>query len=398
MRAEFKAIDVGCGDCLFLSLSNKMASFNIMIDCQNYDKAKDYVINKLHNHIDFLIVTHIDNDHVPGVTDMINKNKDLYIGQILFNCYQREPLGEKDTLPEKTKQRLLELKDNIPIIADAIDAKIGSDDARLLSEAILRYEERSNRKVWKRDYITCNSDVQLGEGGEWGTLKFLSPSQAHLDELDVQFRRMFRNLMYGDLGDKQYEENVSIYELMVLYVNQQASLEGNQYTKIASMSKYTENALRKICLREGKETRIENKTSIAFAWDYDDKPRMMFFGDAAAPQLVEQIRIKYSNLPLLLDLIKVSHHGSFNNTSNELLQLIDAQYYVLSGGKGNSTPHLITMGKIIQRPLPNGVNNRIIYYTKKTPSIAEIISNQCNLNTLPNFEFRHNDNTIVFTY
>lgn len=185
---------------------------------------------------------------------------------------------------------------------------------------------------------------------------------------------------------------------MLQYINQQASLEGSQDTKIASMSTYDKNALQKISLLEGKETRIENKTSIAFAWDYDDKPRMMFLGDAAAPQLVEQIKEKYSNLPLLLDLIKVSHHGSFNNTSNELLQLIDAQYYVLSGGKGNSTPHLSTMAKIILRPLPNGVNNRVIYYTKETSSIAEIVSNQSNLKTLPNFEFRHNDNTIAFTY
>lgn len=102
MKAEFNAIDVGCGDCLFLLLDNEGMSFNIMVDCENYDKAKDYTINRLHNHIDLLIVTHIDKDHIPGVTDMINTNEYLYIGNISFNCYQRAPLGEKDVFYLKT--------------------------------------------------------------------------------------------------------------------------------------------------------------------------------------------------------------------------------------------------------------------------------------------------------
>lgn len=56
MRAEFNAIDVGCGDCLFLILENNDRSFHIMIDCENYDKAKDYIVNRLHNKIDLLTV------------------------------------------------------------------------------------------------------------------------------------------------------------------------------------------------------------------------------------------------------------------------------------------------------------------------------------------------------
>ena len=395
MRAEFNAIDVGCGDCLFLILENEDRSFHIMIDCENYDKAKNYVVNRLHNRIDLLIITHIDKDHLPGVTDMIYSNQNLQIGKILFNCYQREPAGEKDLLTEEAKNRLLELKGNIPVIADAIDSKIDSEHARLLSEAILGYEARTGRKIWERNYITTNSpDLLLGE---WGKIKFLSPSQEYLNELDKQFRRMFRNIMYDEIDDKEYEENASIYEIMMHYINQETTLSNAPDSKISSISIYTEENFRAIGLKEGQERRIENKSSIAFAWEYQNVPRMLFFGDAEAQLLAEQIKAKYQNRPLLLDLIKVSHHGSYTNTSNALLGEIDAKYYVLSGGKG-TTPNIRTMAKIIVRPLMNGMDRRVLYYTKKTPSISEIISNKDRLTTLPNFEFKHNEQPIVFTY
>ncbi|SDG70828.1 hypothetical protein SAMN05216518_1564 [Bacteroidales bacterium KHT7] len=400
MRVEFNAIDVGCGDCLFLLLENEGATFNIMIDCGNYDKAKDYIMNGLHNKIDLLIVTHIDNDHVPGLTDMINKNSDIIINKILFNCYQREPIGDKDVLTDEAKHRLLELKGNIPIIADAIDSKIDAEQARLLSEAILNYESRIGRKIWERSYITCDSpDLSLNE---WGNIKFLSPSQGYIEELDILFKRMFRNLMFDDIDGKMYDENSSIYEIMMHYMIQENLLShplGTFDSKISSSSKspYTEESIRNESLKEKPEPRIENKASIAFAWEYQGCPKMFFFGDADALLLERQIKAKYTNRPIALDLIKISHHGSLTNTTKSLLNEIDAKYYVLSGGKG-STPNISTMAKIIVRPLIPGVDRRVLYYTKATPSIKEFINNKNNLNTLPDFDFIRNEHPIIFTY
>lgn len=400
MKVEFNAIDVGCGDCLFLLLENEGMTFNIMIDCGNYDKAKDYIMNRLHNKIDLLIVTHIDNDHVPGVTDMLNKNTDIKINKILFNCYQREPIGDKDILTEETKHRLVELKGNIPIIADAIDLKIDGKHACLLSEAILNYESRIGRKIWERTYITCDSpDLDLNG---WGNIKFLSPSQGYLDELDILFKRMFRNLMFDDIDGKTYDENSSIYEIMMHYVIQENLLDHpfdafDSKISSSSDSLYTVDGIRTISMKEGQEQRIENKASIAFAWEYQDSPRMFFFGDADASLLEQQIKAKYPIRPVALDLIKISHHGSLTNTTNSLLNEIDAKYYVLSGGKG-STPSNSTMAKIIIRPLILGVDSRVLYYTKATPSILEMINNKNKLDTLPYFEFKHNEQPIVFRY
>lgn len=73
---------------------------------------------------------------------------------------------ERCFLPEDIKQRLKELKSNIPIISDAIDTKIDSEHAPLLSEAIINYESRTGHKVWERYYITCDTpDFSFFFGG-----------------------------------------------------------------------------------------------------------------------------------------------------------------------------------------------------------------------------------------
>lgn len=61
-----------------------------MVDCGNYTpEVNDYVENEFHNHIDYLIVTHIDNDHINGLIEMLSSKSDLAIKHIFYNCYQR---------------------------------------------------------------------------------------------------------------------------------------------------------------------------------------------------------------------------------------------------------------------------------------------------------------------
>ena len=56
----------------------------IMIDCGKYtEEIKKYVEEELGKHINLLVVTHIDNDHVDGVIEMIEQTPDVRIDKIL---------------------------------------------------------------------------------------------------------------------------------------------------------------------------------------------------------------------------------------------------------------------------------------------------------------------------
>lgn len=165
MKAIVKSIPVGIGDCLCLVLDNDGERFTIMIDCGKYNTSvRNFIRDDINRHIDLLIITHIDNDHVCGVTEMIKSEPDLYIGEVLFNSYQREPIKDNEILTNAQKQKIKQLKGNLDIIADIVgNSKINAEDARLLSEAIINYEKTCGREIWKRAYITNETeDLNLG--------------------------------------------------------------------------------------------------------------------------------------------------------------------------------------------------------------------------------------------
>lgn len=60
-----------------------------------------------------------------------------------------------------------------------------------------------------------------------------------------------------------------------------------------------------------------NKASLALVWEFNGK-RLLLGGDAIASQLYEAIKKHYDGNHILFEAIKIPHHGSKNNMSNEL--------------------------------------------------------------------------------
>lgn len=77
---------------------------------------------------------------------------------------------------------------------------------------------------------------------------------------------------------------------------------------------------------------VSNSSSIGFLAEFEGKS-CLFSGDGAAPVIASGIaRLlseRHQNV-LEVDAYKVAHHGSKNNTDNELLELIDASKYLVS--------------------------------------------------------------------
>jgi hypothetical protein len=87
-----------------------------------------------------------------------------------------------------------------------------------------------------------------------------------------------------------------------------------------------------------KENELANMASIAFVIECDGLKALML-GDSYPNAIEKELRKKYSEEnPLKIDVIKVAHHGSKNNISNSLLDIIDCQNYIISinGGAGNT--------------------------------------------------------------
>lgn len=88
------------------------------------------------------------------------------------------------------------------------------------------------------------------------------------------------------------------------------------------------------------EQEVINWSSIAFVINCDDYSALML-GDGYPCTIIDCLKQKgynCDNRNLVVDYVKVSHHGSCNNISNEMLDMIVCDKFLLStnGGSGSS--------------------------------------------------------------
>lgn len=84
-------------------------------------------------------------------------------------------------------------------------------------------------------------------------------------------------------------------------------------------------------LLKGKDSSTANGSSIAFLAEFHGK-RCLFLGDAHMSVICDSLRRlgASEDTPLVVNAVKLSHHGSKHNITPEFLQLIDAKHYLVS--------------------------------------------------------------------
>jgi hypothetical protein len=100
----------------------------------------------------------------------------------------------------------------------------------------------------------------------------------------------------------------------------------------------------------GKDTSVSNGSSIAFLFSFEGKC-LAFLADAHADICARGLKkIGYSlACPCPVDFVKLSHHGSNNNLSEELLQLLPTQNYIVStNGSHRKFPSKIVLAKLLK--------------------------------------------------
>ena len=381
MDVTFKTFNVGNGDCIALLLSNNGQEIHILVDCGKFTaEVNEFICNRFYNTIDYLIVTHIDNDHIVGLIEMLSKNVDLEISQIIYNCYQRIP-NNPQPWDEKMKENILRVTKELPIIVDLLEYKISEEKAKTLAEKILTNERWKN--VWKREYTTSQS-IPIELSNDMGKLIFLSPTQEALDKIDHLYRKLFWEKLYkGKSND--YDKEETIYEALLRSF--QDFPEDSEFE--ISTTELTKEALLSLADRPLKNTSLTNQASIAFIWEKDEH-RILFLGDAAPKEIYDSINRIYatSPKPLLFDAIKVSHHGSAENTSKELISIADSQHFFFTG-KTNNAPSINTMARIVIAPLTEGIQSRKLNFNRASVDI-NLLRRNTNLQEEFNFELLSN--------
>lgn len=372
---------VGNGDCIIaIRETDEGVKQSLMVDCGMFnDEVRHLVVDELGKHIDCLVVTHFDDDHILGITKMLQELTDLTIEKILFNC---KPImdGVEHEMPED--ERVVKLNAVLQKLAtyEPHDIEQEVSAGKATSLASLLFGNFSWYEAWRQaDVIRTEHDEDAIYLGEMGKLYILSPTMTELRSLSEKYKSDYTREFF-----KRVEKsNASLYEVILrlddIIGKRKLIVEHATAGELCNAG-----IIRKLSTTDdGSDNSENNASSIAFVWEINGK-RILLTGDATAEVLKDGLS-KYREIKgleqdstILFDLIKLPHHGSKFNSSRTLLKSIDSKEFVTCGQFKDTTPDLSTYARIICRPLADGIEERNLIFNLenyRNKSIAEFISN-----------------------
>lgn len=311
-KMDIRILKAYNGDSFLLSFSDEEdIRRNVLIDggtSQTYQHKN--LKNKLENgdlkktideieskneHIDLLVLTHIDDDHIGGLLKWIESNRNFegLVKKVWFNS--------GSLIAEKLNKSQVDYNTKIKIL-DGQDTSV--------KQGINFENYISHKNLWYKELI-----IQKNEHKFYNlTFQILTPAIKRLEKLLADW-----NLKKSEaLTSKTTDYKFDISEL----------LESNIF-------------------EEDKAT--YNGSSISFNIKYKDI-NLLFLSDAFPSDIVTGLKqLGYSETKKIkAEYVKISHHGSKNNTSTELLSYIDSSNYIISSnGNIHNLPDKISLARIV---------------------------------------------------
>lgn len=323
---EFAVLPAYHGDCILIkTFDDNNEEFNILIDGGTAQTFRYTLKAELKDitRINLLVLTHIDSDHIAGLISLFKSS-----------------LIDKITIDEiwMNHPEIVEI-DN--------DELISTKQGDSLKELIL--QKKPEVKITK---ITTLNETILKNGVEF---VILSPTSEIIDEL-------YRKWSAAELPVKE-DENVNISAQQNIYSQTLKDLSKIEFVADKSIN-----------------NDIFNSSSISFILKCIDVS-ILLLADSRPEIITESLSHNYSpTKPLEVDYVKVSHHGSLNNTSQQMLDLIQSNRFIISTN-GGTAAHKHPSRETIARLVYNSQRNETplkIYFNHEIDDLKDRIGDFIN--------------------
>ena len=324
MSLEVTMLKAGIGDCILIRCGDKFKKVNILIDTgENIEVAREACARVKENNeiINMAILTHDDNDHIKGG---LNFAKSISEDKIPISCL--EHLTEEQLVfnyGKRAKEQLLgveQVKELVELCEKAID----------FSKLDFVLADAKENKVKYPNVIQLRWDIEDIKGDTY----LINEIVRGINEEDLLIEKEHLELIILS----PTTENLKAYvkEAWQEKKNQDVLL-GNKSGKKKSDMEWNKpiQYWMKNQLKMGNDSSKANKASIAFLLRYKDMSAL-FAGDAS-PKVMVQSAKKYlekteqQNAECLpLDFIKMPHHGSSHNVTEEFLHFFHTNTYLIS--------------------------------------------------------------------
>lgn len=319
------------GDCISIETHSEF----VLIDggtAQSFSNWKGSIIGK--DKIDSLIVTHIDNDHVNGIIKLLLHDDCPNIEQFYFNGAEQlfGQLGdthEPDRISD-TKLKALAVEGSTTRNSEQIGYSEGSSLSYLLAKKNCQCNVIVDGTALYRE--KCQSFYV-------GSIKFsiIGPEKAALQDLKSDWE--------DKLNERRIKPKIiskAYYEAFEQYAkNLQGSVKN--VVPITSSEETCIESLSNVNFED--DNSLPNKSSLSFLIESNGK-RLLYLSDCDAKMVTSWLDdLELKNIEV--DAVKISHHGSKNNTSLELLKRIVCNKYLIStNGKSHGHPDLEALARI----------------------------------------------------
>lgn len=221
------------------------------------------------------------------------------------------------------------------------------------------------KEVWFNSWENFEQKaVKLSHDG-----KEISAKQARA--LENKLKNM--NIWNNELIRQGIYRNFNKAKITVVSPNQESLKKLKEYVKdefLISESDDRKKSIEILQKRDFKEnTAIPNGSSIAFVFEYQSK-KILFTGDGFPSIILEGLRemnFVTDEQKAKFDYVKLSHHASRYNTSDELLKNIECNNYIVTTHGCNGKPNKETFARILKYHQP--LNLYYNYKNNKTQNI-----------------------------
>lgn len=343
---KIKLIPAEYGECIVVSVGGKK-QFNLLIDggvaktYQEYVKSEIQRIKILGQRINLMVCTHMDNDHISGLVQILKKTNYDLVDNVWYNGFlqvvSRKFYSQKDNNYTDRDNKILETIISQGTIPDG-EQEVGINEGMSMGVLV------ENRKIPLNEIvagqaISTESVRNTIEIAKNVYISILGPSKENIIEVEEYWKKemVSRNFMFRVSNKIKLME---AFEYQLERIKTQYLEERLNISEIDDLEKYIGD------LKEFDES-IVNRSSISFILGYDNK-KYLFLGDAVIDETILRNIENVVGVKYRFSAIKLPHHGSRYNITHEFICRYTAdEYYCLTNSKKYDHPDLEVLATIL---------------------------------------------------
>ena len=334
------------GDCIMLSIG-KENQYNILIDgglsktYQKYIKSQIQHIKEKRQKIGLLVCTHMDNDHICGLIQVLKEMNSDFIDNVWYNGFLQivnsRFYSQKENSFTDRDNKILDEIISQGVVSDA-EQEIGINEG--MSLGVLIEESKIPFNLVVEGRAICSELVE--NRYEIATNIFitvLGPSINNIIELEDHWKKemVSRNYMF------RVSDKIKLTAAFEYQIERIKSIYTNESFKICE----NEDLTKYIGDLSERDESIVNRSSISFILEYNDK-KYLFLGDTVIDKAILKNIENVVGFEYRFSAIKLPHHGSRHNITHDFISRYSAdEYYCLTNSVKYDHPDLEVLATIL---------------------------------------------------